>query len=72
MREICTSGSEGGAGQSNAPSLPLSLFLWRFRRLGFGALGGLLVTLGCPDFVPSVPSAVPFFPCPENFFSQCP
>ena len=24
MREICTSGSEGGAGQTNAPSLPLS------------------------------------------------
>ena len=24
MREICTSGSEEGAGQSNAPSLPLS------------------------------------------------
>lgn len=24
MREICTSGSEGGAGQANAPFLPLS------------------------------------------------
>jgi len=24
MRESCTSGSEGGAGQTNAPSLPLS------------------------------------------------
>jgi hypothetical protein len=24
MREICKSGSEGGAGHTNAPSLPLS------------------------------------------------
>jgi len=32
MREICTSGSEGGAGQTNAPSLPLSLG-HRFPRL---------------------------------------
>jgi len=26
MREICKSGSEGGAGQTNVPFLPLSLF----------------------------------------------
>ena len=42
MREICLSGSEGGAGQSNASSLPLSFLdpvRRRSRPLSWEALG---------------------------------
>jgi hypothetical protein len=34
MREICTSGSEGGVAQSNAPSLPLSPYNVDSLRIG--------------------------------------
>src|SRR5688572_16323168 len=37
MREICTSGSEGGVAQTNAPSLPLSSSVTLRIRIGKGS-----------------------------------
>jgi hypothetical protein len=57
MREIRLSGSEGGAGQSNAPSLPLCLFAVEANRAYLIKLGGTaaaaLTISGRPQAAPS-------------------
>ena len=51
MREIRPSGSEGGAAQTNAPFLPLSVSCWHSPPCG-QPLAGCLTALGCHRFGP--------------------
>jgi len=57
MREIRPSGSEGGVGQSNAPSLPLSVAAWppaQWFRIRIFCSRGSLTPVAAPNASPNV------------------